>query len=312
MYHMNQQPAPLPNGVRMAQMPPQTAFVSMQQQMPPMGFVPQTLLVSQMPTFTPQWHGRPVSGLMSGTMPGMMPGMTPQMPMHMPPRQHCAGFCSAGPASALPTSNDDDEVLDALRLSGNGAQPEAEPVASGEASLRVTARVEYRAMPRDGSRAVFGLVTLQASPAASTEERQPMDLVCVLDVSGSMDGHKIQQVQDSVRFIISQAQPQDRLAIVTFNSDAARPLGLRCMHEEGKDAAKTAVVQLQAGGGTSISAGLDLGLQVMEQRRQRNKVSAILLLTDGQDGSTRAVVPQLLQRAERECGCLRLWVRCGP
>jgi uncharacterized protein YegL len=126
-----------------------------------------------------------------------------------------------------------------------------------------------------------------------------MDLVCVLDVSGSMDGHKIQQVQDSVRFIISQAQPQDRLAIVTFNSDAARPLGLRCMHEEGKDAAKTAVVQLQAGGGTSISAGLDLGLQVMEQRRQRNKVSAILLLTDGQDGSTRAVVPQLLQRAER-------------
>jgi hypothetical protein len=37
----------------------------------------------------------------------------------------------------------------------------------------------------------------------------------------------------------------------------------------------------------------------MEQRRQRNKVSAILLLTDGQDGSTRAAVPQLLQRAER-------------
>lgn len=36
----------------------------------------------------------------------------------------------------------------------------------------------------------------------------------------------------------------------------------------------------------------------MEQRRQRNKVSVILLLTDGQDGSTRARLPGLIARAE--------------
>merc|ERR1711904_744060 len=69
-------------------------------------------------------------------------------------------------------------------------------------------------------------------------------------------------------------------------------------HEEGKDAAQIALVRLQAGGGTSIRAGLNLGLEVMEQRRQRNKVSAILLLTDGRDGSTWEAVLQLLQRAE--------------
>lgn len=225
-----------------------------------------------------------------------MPGMVPQMSMRMPPQQHRSSFGCA--PTAAPSSNDD-EALDTSTASGSGAQPEAEPVASGEGTLQVITRVEYRAMPRDGSRAVFGLVTLQAAPAPITAERQPMDLVCVLDVSGSMGGHKIQQLQDSMRFVISQAQPQDRLAIVTFNSGAARPLGLRRMREEGKDAAQIAVVRLQAGGGTSISAGLDLGLQVMEQRRERNKVSAILLLTDGQDGSTRAAVPQLLERGER-------------
>jgi len=37
----------------------------------------------------------------------------------------------------------------------------------------------------------------------------------------------------------------------------------------------------------------------MEQRRQRNKVSAILLLTDGQDGSTRGRLTSLLERTSR-------------
>merc|ERR1719476_1013029 len=35
----------------------------------------------------------------------------------------------------------------------------------------------------------------------------------------------------------------------------------------------------------------------MEARRQRNKVSAILLLTDGVDRSTRGLIPGLLRRA---------------
>merc|ERR1719284_1342427 len=69
------------------------------------------------------------------------------------------------------------------------------------------------------------------------------------------------------------------------------------MTTEGRDAAKAAASQLTAGGGTSIAAGLNVALSVMEQRRQRNKVSAIMLLTDGQDGSTRHRLPELMQRA---------------
>jgi len=40
-------------------------------------------------------------------------------------------------------------------------------------------------------------------------------------------------------------------------------------------------------------------LSVMEQRRQRNKVSSILLLTDGQDRSTRGQMPALIARAQQ-------------
>merc|ERR1711971_733531 len=111
-----------------------------------------------------------------------------------------------------------------------------------------------------------------------------------------MGGDKIRQVQDATRFIVEQADPKDRLSLV-FNSNATRVLRLRKMNAEGKNDANVSTLRLAAGGGTSIAAGLDMALSVMERRRQRNKVSAILLLTDGQDGSTRGRLPELLRRA---------------
>merc|ERR1712178_504999 len=68
---------------------------------------------------------------------------------------------------------------------------------------------------------------------------------------------------------------------------------------EGKNNAIVETLRLQAGGGTSIASGLSMALSIMEQRRQRNKVSAILLLTDGQDGSTRSRLPALISRAQQ-------------
>merc|ERR1719235_467927 len=114
-----------------------------------------------------------------------------------------------------------------------------------------------------------------------------------------MMGGKIRLVQDAMRFVIEQADPADRVSIVTFNHTASRPLRLRRMNAEGKNDANVSVLQLVAGGGTSIASGLDAALQVMEQRRHQNKVSAILLLTDGQDYSTRPQIPSLVARARQ-------------
>lgn len=110
---------------------------------------------------------------------------------------------------------------------------------------------------------------------------------------------KIGQVKLAMQFIIDQADPKDRLSIVAFNSSAQRVLRLRKMDAEGKRSASVATSELTAGGGTSIASGLSMALQVMEQRRQRNKVSSILLLTDGQDGHTRHQLPALIARAQQ-------------
>lgn len=205
----------------------------------------------------------------------------------------------------VPARFDNDEPLEVAQTS---AQAQPEPEVGAEGPLSLTTRVEYSALPRGQTRDVFGLVSVQAAMASAQgspseqEERQAMDLICVLDVSGSMTGAKIQQVKEAMRFVISQADPRDRLSVVPFNSSAGLSLPLSRMTAQGKDAANVATVRLTAGGGTSIASGLSVALSVMEQRRQRNKVAAILLLTDGQDGRTRAQLPSLLERAS-SVGC---------
>jgi uncharacterized protein YegL len=211
-------------------------------------------------------------------------------------------FGEGRPLQPIPTNlNDDDEVETAAPPVD---QTEPEPDTSSSGPLTVQTRIEYSALPIGQTQDVFGLVTVQAAEAKPVSgegvaERQPMDIVCVLDVSGSMQGDKIRQVQDATKFIIEEADPKDRLSIVSFNNQANRELRLRKMSVDGKNDANIATVRLRAGGGTSIAAGLDVALGVMEQRRQRNKVSAILLLTDGQDGNTRRHLPDLLRRASQ-------------
>jgi len=211
--------------------------------------------------------------------------------------------------AASTTENGDDDAIEIVASRAKAAlalQPE--PEVSGDGPLSLDARVEYSALPRGNAQDVFGLITVKAAAVplpqdgAAEAQRQPMDVICVLDVSGSMQGDKIRQVQDAVRFIIDQASPKDRLSIVAFNSSATRSLRLRKMDSEGKNDANVATLRLQASGGTSIAAGLNQALLIAEQRRQRNTVSAILLLTDGIDGSTRSHIPSLTGRAS-QAGC---------
>jgi len=94
-----------------------------------------------------------------------------------------------------------------------------------------------------------------------------------------------------------------RLSIVSFNHSAQRHTALSRMDAPGKDIARQATLRLGAGGGTSIAAGLDCGVAVMEQRRQRNAVGALFLLTDGQDGTSHAQIQELVNRARAaHCG----------
>eukprot|EP00927_Polykrikos_kofoidii_P058210 TRINITY_DN5259_c0_g1_i7.p1 TRINITY_DN5259_c0_g1~~TRINITY_DN5259_c0_g1_i7.p1 ORF type:complete len:551 (-),score=96.98 TRINITY_DN5259_c0_g1_i7:71-1669(-) len=187
---------------------------------------------------------------------------------------------------------------------------EPEPEVCNDGCISLSTCIEYSALPLGHTQDVFGLVTVQAAEASNATsgsssdvaDRKPMDVVFVLDVSSSMEGKKMRDLQAAVRFVINQACAADRMSIVIFNDAARRVLRLRRMDAAGKNDANVAVMRMLSSGGTSIVEGLCEGLNIVEGRKQRNVVTAILLLTDGQDASARSRIGQLASRA-RSASC---------
>ncbi|CAF5123627.1 unnamed protein product, partial [Rotaria sp. Silwood1] len=86
---------------------------------------------------------------------------------------------------------------------------------------------------------LYGLITLQAPPALQfdnqpiMQSRAPIDLVCIVDQSGSMGGQKIALLKKTLIDIVDQLGELDRLAIISFNTDAIdRSHGLRRMTQQ--------------------------------------------------------------------------------
>ncbi|KAL8136404.1 hypothetical protein V2J09_002405 [Rumex salicifolius] len=123
-------------------------------------------------------------------------------------------------------------------------------------------------------------------PFISRSSRTPVDLVTVLDISGSMAGTKLALLKRAMGFVIQNLGSNDRLSVIAFSSTARRLFPLLRMTEAGRQQALQAVNSLIANGGTNIAEGLRKGAKVMEERREKNSVASIILLSDGRDTYT--------------------------
>lgn len=54
------------------------------------------------------------------------------------------------------------------------------------------------------------------------KNRPSIDLICVIDQSGSMAGAKIKLVQDTLKYLLELLNENDRLCLVLFESSATR------------------------------------------------------------------------------------------
>jgi Mg-chelatase subunit ChlD len=260
------------------------------------------------PLCNAQWRELPsVRPSQPSSMPPMLPrqplprmepmhGVQPRQPlprmepMHgVQPRPVPATQPATQPAE--PEVFDDDDELELL--SGEGDQRQA---AGSGGTLAVKTHVESSAVASDSSHDNFAVLVHVKAPGVIGSEaadgdgnrdrdapRAPLDLVTVLDVSGSMRGNKLALVKQAMGFVIGSLGPHDRLSVVSFSSGARRVTRLLRMSDTGKGLASEGVESLRAGGGTNIAEGLRTAAKVLGERRHRNAVSSIILLSDGQD-----------------------------
>jgi Ca-activated chloride channel family protein len=124
-------------------------------------------------------------------------------------------------------------------------------------------------------------VLLEVIPVGEGEPQSaPLNLCLVLDRSGSMAGQKIENLRCAVELVIDQLDPMDILSIVLFD-DRAEVL-VPATPVTDKNALKAKVKGITDRGGTEMSKGMQLGIQELQKHLTPDRVSRMVLLTDGQ------------------------------
>lgn len=122
--------------------------------------------------------------------------------------------------------------------------------------------------------------------APSDERQMPVDLVLVLDISGSMGGLKMQQMQDAAAQVVQQLGPEDRLHLAFFSGESTAPWqGLKPMTGDARRQAAEEIANAFVAGGTNLEAALKAGFRALDGvdwREEEDRLPALVVLTDGQ------------------------------
>jgi Ca-activated chloride channel family protein len=138
---------------------------------------------------------------------------------------------------------------------------------------------------------LFDILPAPDTPAT----RSPINLVIVVDRSTSMQGQRLDQVRSATLAILEGLNPNDSASIVAF-SDRAEVI-VSPKQATDMSVARARLSLLQAGGGTEIGQGLDLGLKQLLQTFIRDGVNHLILLTDGRTYGDEELCLQLADRA---------------
>ncbi len=112
----------------------------------------------------------------------------------------------------------------------------------------------------------------------SLDNVPPSNLVFLLDVSGSMT-EELGLLKNSLRMLINQLTPKDRIAIVAYAG--ASGLVLPSTSVSNNNAILTALNRLESGGSTNGGEGIQLAYKVAKENFISNGNNRVILATDG-------------------------------
>ncbi|KAL2344454.1 hypothetical protein Fmac_005739 [Flemingia macrophylla] len=211
----------------------------------------------------------------------------------------------------IPELNENEEEED----DGEEEEQNDEPLNFGVSPSLKTRHIVARFSPEAAivassrsSETYVALFKVNAPPRKATANRPPVDLVTVLDLSGYASAEELRMLKRSMQVVISSLGSADRLSVVAFSGCSKRLFPLRRMTGRGQTTARRvidALEELRRDGTPARNDALRKAAKVLEDRRQKNTVAKIILLTnnneDQQLSSTRFPIHSLRFSLDGPC-----------
>jgi Ca-activated chloride channel family protein len=116
--------------------------------------------------------------------------------------------------------------------------------------------------------------------------RKSVNLVMIIDRSGSMQGDKINNVRQAAMQFVQQMGDDDMITVITFSDRATTVVNKQ---QVGMTRAKVVEIigAIQAGGNTALYDAIGNGAEVIAQSGSSQRNNAMVVLTDGLDNSSK-------------------------
>ena len=157
------------------------------------------------------------------------------------------------------------------------------PTPTGDKLITVSTEMVQDKVLKGADGQVTASLNLAAAqlPTFDNESVQAVDLVVVLDRSGSMEGQKLSDARQAVIRLLAQLGPEDRLALVTYSNGVQTQSALVPMNAANRRRLTSALKQIYAGGGTNLGGGLKRGIDMLMQPPDDERQRKVILISDG-------------------------------
>lgn len=148
----------------------------------------------------------------------------------------------------------------------------------------------------------------------STYTRLPMQLVVVVDHSGSMaEDMRLEKVKAGLHTLIDNLRDEDRMALISFDNEVTYDAPFAAEGAALDRAGLHAVVdRLQPRGGTNLHDGLQAGLAMLGEQPSNERQNRVIFLSDGLatvgETSQQAILDMAVGYVERGIGLTTIGV----
>ncbi len=117
----------------------------------------------------------------------------------------------------------------------------------------------------------------------ATFDRPDLNLAVAIDISGSMEGEKLDNSKRALGEAVDQLGPKDKMSLVTYGSSAKVVQPLIAMDDAGRRKMHRAIDKMKSHGSTDMESGMRKAIGTLENEpTSANRHSRVFLLTDAQ------------------------------